>query len=161
MFGIGARVAVEKLREGAERVGSAAGTAGPEAGRPGKPRTAQEAGARVGAGVRQAAAHFRAAQAGAGDARAGAERASGGTRRLAQFGGALVRPFAHATSLLWSQVTGIFFALFAAFFMEHAWMVYRATHWRDRLVLLYGALALTFAWFAVSTFWRVRRRHRG
>lgn len=169
IFGIGARLGVEKLREGAERVGSAAGPAEPGAAGSAKPMTAQEAGARVGSGVRQAAANFRAAQASAARTQAAAGPGSGsaaesGTRRrgrgAAQFGAALVRPFAHATSLLWAQITGIFFALFAVFFVEHAWMVYRAAHGRDRLLFLYGALALVFLWFAVSTFWRVRRKQR-
>jgi len=178
IFGIGARVAVEKLREGAERVGSSARPAAPGAEGAAKPMTAQEAGARVGAGVRQAAANFRAAQASAGNAQAGAESDAGlgrarssasagvpeGARDVARgagrFGAALVRPFAHATSLLWAQITGIFFALFAVFFMEHTWMVYRAAHWRDRLVFLYAALAVVFLWFAVSAFWRVRRKQR-
>lgn len=177
VLGIGARVAGAKLREGAERLGStppaAAADAGPgnsaqQPGRPAGAAAAQEMGARVGAGVRQAAANFRAAQANAVRAQAAGPgsgtAAESGTRRLArgatQFGGALVRPFAHATSLLWAQITGIFFALFAVFFVEHAWMVYRAAHGRDRLVFLYGALALLFTWFAVSTFWRVRRKQR-
>jgi hypothetical protein len=160
VLGIGARVAGVKLREQADRLGS------PEA---------QEAAARVKAGAAQAARNFRAAQAGSGTAQAAAgsgtanaaavaEAASAGTRRLARgagrFGAAFLRPFAHATSLLWNQVAGIFFSLFAVFFIEHTWMLYRAAHWQDRHVLLYGGLALVFAWFAASTLWRVWRKQR-
>jgi hypothetical protein len=147
VLGIGARVAGAKLREQADRVGSV---------------PAEKAGARVGAGVRQAARNFQAAQARAGN---GAATAAAGTQRVARgaarFGGALMRPFAHATSILWNEIAGIFFALFAVFFLEHTWMVYRKTQWQDRHVFLYGGLALAFVWFAGSSFWRVRRRQRG
>ncbi len=135
-----------KLREQADRVGSI---------------PAEEAGARAGAGVRQAARNFQAAQAAAGS---GAATAATGTQRVARgaarFGGALVRPFAHATSILWNEIAGVFFALFAAFFLEHTWMVYRTAHWGDRHVFLYGGLAVAFTWFAGSSFWRVRRKQR-
>jgi hypothetical protein len=171
-LGIGARVAGAKLREQADRLGQA--PIQPTAGSLGGSAPTQEAAARVAAGVAQAARNFRTAQASAGSARAAgsggtnaatvAEAASAGTRRLAHgaahFGATFFRPFAHATSLLWKQITGIFFALFALFFLEHTWMVYKAAHWRDRHVFLYGVLALVFTWFAVSTFWRVRGKQR-
>jgi hypothetical protein len=173
MLGIGARVAGTKLREQADRLGTPAqpSEAGAGVAAPGR---AQETGARIGAGVKQAARNFRAAQAESGSTRAVAGTgnlqtaiaadAASGTRRLARgaahFGTALFRPFIHATSLLWNQIAGIFFALFGLFFLEHAWMVYQAAHWRDRHVFLYGALAVVFGWFAVSTFWRVRHKQR-
>jgi hypothetical protein len=152
-LGIGARVAGAKLREKADQLGA--------------PATADEAAARLKAGAAQAARNFRAAQAsaspGSGAAPAAPPAGPGArdvARGAARFGAALLRPFAHATNILWNQIAGIFFALFGLFFLEHAWMVYRATHGRDRHVYLYGGLALLFAWFAVSTFWRVRRRQR-
>lgn len=177
MLGIGARMAGEKLREQADRLGTAqqpvapGSTAAQQSAAPGSGVPARAAGARIGAGVAQAARSFRAAQASstsapaAGEVRAAAVTdAAGGARRAARgaahFGAALFRPFAHATNLLWNQITGIFFALFALFFVEHAWMVYRAAHWRDRFVFLYGGLAVAFGWFAASTFWRVRRKQR-
>lgn len=174
ILGIGARVAGGKLREQVDRLGAPAKPGEPSAATTEAPGRAQEAGARIGAGVAQAARNFRAATRSGTAAESGAVRAEpaagapstarGGTKNVArgaaQFGAALVRPFAHATSLLWNQITGIFFALFAAFFLEHAWMVYRAAHWRDRLVFLYGVLAVLFGWFAASTFWRVRRKQR-
>lgn len=179
MLGIGARMAGEKLREQADRLGTAEPSMAPgsaaaqQAAAPGSGVPARAAGARIGAGVAQAARSFRAAQASSTDAPAAGEvravtdaagGAASGTRRAARgaahFGAALVRPFAHATNLLWNQITGIFFALFALFFVEHAWMVYRAAHWRDRFVFLYGGLAVAFGWFAVSTFWRVRTRQK-
>jgi hypothetical protein len=168
MLGIGARVAGAKLREQADRLGTAQQPS--ERSAAGAP--ARAAGARIGAGAAQAARNFRAAQASSGSAQARAanlDAAPGAgtvspTRRMtqgaAQFGAALVRPFAHATNLLWNQITGIFFALFAAFFVEHAWMVYRAARWHDRHVFLYGGLGAVFAWFAASTFWRVRQKQR-
>jgi hypothetical protein len=62
--------------------------------------------------------------------------------------------------VLWNQIAGIFFALFAIFFIEHSWMVYKAAHGRDRHLYLYAALAGIFAWFTVNSFWRAWRRQR-
>jgi hypothetical protein len=88
--------------------------------------------------------------------------AADGTRRMARgagrFGAALVRPFAHATGILWNQIAGVFFALFAIFFTEHAWILHKSAGLRDRHLIVYIILALLFAWFAVSSFWRARRR---
>lgn len=81
-----------------------------------------------------------------------------GSRRLARgagrFGSALLRPFAHATGLLTLQISGVFFALFTVFFAVHAWQAFRTLGARDRHVLVYAAVALLFAWFTVTSFWR-------
>lgn len=163
-LGIGARMAGAKLREQADRLGEAPRAATPGTGSAGGPGLAQNAAARIAAGARQASANFRAAQADASGAPGSDTNAKAGTRRVVEgagrFGAALFRPFAHATSLLWNQIAGIFFALFTLFFVEHAWMVYRGAHWRDRHVFLYVGLAVVFGWFAASTFWRVRRKQR-
>ena len=88
-----------------------------------------------------------------------------GGRRLARgagrFGATLVRPFAHATGVLTLEITGVFFALFTLFFVEHAWQVYTKARWRDGHFAIYAALAALFAWFAVSSFWRAKRKQRG
>lgn len=81
-------------------------------------------------------------------------------RGAGRFGAALVRPFAHATGVLWNQIVGVFFALFAIFFTEHAWILHKSAGLRDRHLIVYIVLALLFAWFAVSSFWRARRRQR-
>ncbi len=83
-------------------------------------------------------------------------------RGLRAFSQALLGPFTHAGSILWLEITGLFFALFAAFFVQS---VYRARHsWRsgpDHLhLMLYVALAVGFAWFSCSSFLRARRKGR-
>lgn len=87
-----------------------------------------------------------------------------GSRRLAQgagrFGGALWRPFAHATAVLWLEISGVFFALFALFFIVHASQVYRTSGWHERHATAYAILALLFSWFAVSSFWRAGQKRK-
>ena len=78
------------------------------------------------------------------------------------FAGALWNPFAHAGSILWLEVTGMFFALFAVLFAQHLWTL--RTAWRSGpqhpRFLAYTAFSLIFAWFATSSFLRVRSRNR-
>lgn len=88
-----------------------------------------------------------------------------GGRRLARgagrFGASLWRPFAHATGVLTLEISGVFFALFTLFFVSHAWQIYKLEGWRDRHFAVYVGLGALFAWFAVSSFWRARRKQRG
>lgn len=72
-----------------------------------------------------------------------------------------MKPFAHATGVLTLEITGVFFALFTLFFVEHAWLAYKGPGWRDAHFAVYAALATLFAWFAMSSFWRARRKQRG
>src|ERR1700735_4453503 len=78
------------------------------------------------------------------------------------FGQALLGPFTHAGGVLWLEITGLFFALFALFFVQS---VYRGrTAWRQgpehAPLLLYGAMALAFAWFSISSFARAYRKSK-
>lgn len=136
-LGIGTRVAAGKLRDG----------------------TAQAVAAAQRSSAAQASATPKTAQ-GIPPARAYAE----GSRRLARgagrFGSALWRPFAHATGVLTLQITGVFFALFTAFFSLHAWQAAKAAGIHDRHVLIYAAIALLFAWFTVTSFWRAGTKHK-
>ena len=71
-------------------------------------------------------------------------------------------PFRKATSALWHEVTGSFFALFALSFAVGAWRM-RAiaanTIPNDRFRLYaFSALALLFAYFSISNFMRAHRR---
>jgi hypothetical protein len=79
-----------------------------------------------------------------------------------RFAGALWNPFAHAGSILWLEVTGMFFALFAFLFAQHLWTL--RTAWRSgpqhAHFLAYSAFSLVFTWFATSSFLRVRTRNR-
>ncbi len=88
-----------------------------------------------------------------------ARRTREGGKRL---GRAVWNPFATATGTLWYEITGMFFALFALFFGQHMWSMH--TGWRSgpqhRDFLLYAMLSLLFAWFAISSFRRARKRAR-
>jgi hypothetical protein len=83
-------------------------------------------------------------------------------RGVKAFGQALWGPFTHAGSILWLEITGLFFALFAAFFVQSVYRVHTA--WRQgpehTHLLLYAALAVAFAWFSVSSFARAYRKNK-
>jgi hypothetical protein len=78
------------------------------------------------------------------------------------FGRAFLGPFTHAGSILWLEITGLFFALFAVFFVQSVYRVRAA--WRQgpehSHLLLYVALAVGFAWFSVSSFSRAYRKSK-
>ncbi|HTX41453.1 MAG TPA: hypothetical protein VMD25_06465 [Acidobacteriaceae bacterium] len=143
------RVAGEKLREQADRLASASAQPAPSVPKPG---AAASPAATVAPPVSPPPTAPNLAS------------AADGTRRMARgagrFGAALVRPFAHATGIIWNQIVGVFFALFALLFGEHVWILHKSAGLRDRYLILYSILALLFAWFAVSSFWRARRRQR-
>ena len=78
------------------------------------------------------------------------------------FGQAILGPFTHAGGVLWLEMTGLFFALFALFFVQSVYRV--RTAWRTgpehTHLLLYVAMAFIFAWFSVSSFTRAYRKSR-
>jgi hypothetical protein len=88
------------------------------------------------------------------------------SREAGKLGRSLLAPFARAGGVLWLEVTGTFFAVFAAIFLGYAWR-YRAalrlsgidadTH---RHFLASAVAAAVFGYFAVSSFVRARRRER-
>lgn len=84
---------------------------------------------------------------------------AGGARK---FGQSVWGPFVHAGSVLWLEITGLFFALFALFFaqnayrLRHAWYS-GADHAR---FLIYAAVTLLFLYFAFSSFYRARRKEK-
>ena len=76
------------------------------------------------------------------------------------FGRAFLGPFTHAGSILWLEITGLFFALFALFFVQSVYRV-RGSWWQGPEhvhLLLYVALSVGFAWFSVSSFARAYRK---
>ena len=89
-----------------------------------------------------------------------------GVRRIPRgsraFGRAVLSPVAHAGRVLWLEITGAFFALFAVLFFQHLWTIRAA--WRSGPerghFWAYGGLALMFGWFAVSSFVRSRKHSR-
>ena len=70
---------------------------------------------------------------------------------------------AHAGRMLWHEVTGVFFALFALFFAQGVWRTHAAWHQgaEHQHFVLYLAMAALFAYFSVSSFVRSRRKPHG
>lgn len=78
-----------------------------------------------------------------------------------RFGQAVWGPFAHAGGVLWLEITGLFFAIFALFFGQNAYKLRHAATAPERQRLaLYCAGTLIFAWFTFSSFYRARRKER-
>jgi hypothetical protein len=88
-----------------------------------------------------------------------ARRVGEGTRR---FGKAFIGPLAHVSGTLWLEITGLFFALFAAFFGQNAWKIHAsALHGPDHAHFVVATLAaLVFAWFSISSFVKAEQRSR-
>jgi hypothetical protein len=143
VLGVSTRLAAEKLRQKTEAAAAASSA----------PRAATIPPAQT---IRPAAAGQTAAAAVAGSLQSGRRLARGAGR----FGAAFWRPFAHATSVLWLQISGVFFALFTLFFIVHATQLYKVSGWQDRHVLAYGFFALLFGWFALTSFWRAHARQK-
>ncbi len=92
------------------------------------------------------------------------EGLSRGTRR---FGKEVWNPFVRLSGVLWLEVTGVFFGIFALFALAAVWRLHGA--WRATATneaahrsLLGAVLMLAlFGYFCVSSFVRARRRERG
>ncbi len=73
----------------------------------------------------------------------------------------VLQSFGRVLHLLWLQITGVFFVLFALTFASRLPRAYRGyvagTTPQSHLLLLAG-VSVMFAWFGVSSFWRARRR---
>lgn len=137
-LGIGVRVASNMLRERVEKA-SAAHSAPVEAGI-GRPAATPQ----TRAGIKFDS------------------KVAGAKRGAKAFGQAFLGPFTHAGSILWLEITGLFFALFALFFVQAVYRV-RNNWWRGpehAHLLLYAALAVGFAWFSLSSFLRAYRKSK-
>jgi len=82
-----------------------------------------------------------------------------GTKR---FGEALWGPMAHTGGVLWLEITGLFFGMFAAYFGQSA---YRMRHDyaagpEHMHFLIYSALTVVFAWFTFSSFYKARQKEK-
>jgi hypothetical protein len=88
-----------------------------------------------------------------------ARRVGEGTRR---FGKAFIGPLAHVSGTLWLEITGLFFALFAAFFGQNAWKIRAsALHGPDHVHFIVATLAaLVFAYFSIGSFVKAEQRSR-
>jgi hypothetical protein len=135
-LGIGARVASNMLRERLQRASA------PQSG-----RVTAENGGRTAPQARPAPALNRVATA---------------KRGARAFGQAFMGPFTHAGSILWLEITGLFFALFALFFVQSIYRVRGA--WRQgpehTHLFLYSLLAVLFVWFSASSFTRAYRKSK-
>ena len=82
-----------------------------------------------------------------------------GTRK---FGEAVWRPFAHASGVLWLEVTGLFFGIFALFFaintykLRHEWAI-GPDHKR---FVVYTLVTLAFGYFTFSSFYCARKKEK-
>jgi len=82
------------------------------------------------------------------------------TRAAGRGVGGFLRPFGRVGGILWLEVTGFFFGLFALFFAQDLWRArsgYASGPLHQRFWI---ALALTavFAYLSISAFWRAKRK---
>jgi hypothetical protein len=74
--------------------------------------------------------------------------------------GGILQPFRRVGGIVWLEVTGFLFLLFAAIFVLRLWQNWAGlSHQRFELYSVI-AVAVVFAWLGVSSFWRARRRSR-
>ncbi len=76
---------------------------------------------------------------------------------------ATVRSFGHVAHTLWLEVTGAVFLAMAAMggvALAREYMKYEAGRATAGRVLITVGFTLAFAWFGVSSFWRVRKKSR-
>ncbi len=88
--------------------------------------------------------------------------AKGLIRGTKKFGESLWGPMAHTGGVLWLEITGLFFALFALFFAQNVYK-FRAS-WKsgpDHIhFLIYSALTILFAAFTASQFLKARMKEK-
>lgn len=148
-LGVGARAAAKTLVSAVD----AAATPNPSAAAK-APSKASAAGERV--GQRTARVASQAAVSGAG-------LKEGGRR----FGKAVWRPFVKLSGVLWLELTGVFFGIFALSAASRAWMWRAAMHETAGNHLGHErfewamVMAVVFAYFCVTSFLKARRRGRG
>jgi hypothetical protein len=84
-------------------------------------------------------------------------QASGGVARGV---GGFLRPFQRVGSILWLEVTGVFFLLPVVVFSPNLWRM-RAS-WAQgpdhRMFLITAGVVLVFLYLGVTSFWRARRK---
>jgi hypothetical protein len=91
---------------------------------------------------------------------AAARNAGAVTGGLGRGFGAFLRPFRRVGSIVFLEIIGAFFLLFAGFFATWAWKL--RDQWpggpEHTKFLVYGAMMLLFLYLSVSSFWRSRRK---
>jgi hypothetical protein len=81
-----------------------------------------------------------------------------------RFGEAVWGPFVRLSGVLWLEVTGVFFGIFALLSFGYLWKLRRAWHagaTNHRNLLGALVIFLLFGYFCVTSFLRARRRERG
>lgn len=82
-----------------------------------------------------------------------------GSRR---FGQSLWMPFAHASRVLWLEITGLFFGVFTLFFGDNIWRL--RADWKTgpdhHSFVVYVVITALFLYFTVSSFVRASRHTR-
>ena len=76
---------------------------------------------------------------------------------------ATLSSFWHAVHQLWLEVTGTLFlsiAAFGAIAMVREYMKYQAGHATASRLAVVVCFTVTFAWFGLSSFWRVHRKNQ-
>lgn len=143
VLGVGTRVAANMLRQQAQAAASA-----PQAGRP------ASSGNRSGS-VAKAVSSLGGSQ----NLRTTGQKVARGAKG---FGRSLWNPFAHATTVLWLEITGLFFGLFTLYFISNGWKFHHdsLSGPDHRKFLLYASCAVVFFYFTVSSFARARRKGR-
>jgi hypothetical protein len=74
--------------------------------------------------------------------------------------GGFLRPFGRVGGILWLEVTGFFFGLFALYFAQDLWRThasYLAGPQHQRF-LIAAAMTALFGYLSVSAFWRARQK---
>jgi hypothetical protein len=89
-----------------------------------------------------------------------AQQAGHATRGVARGLGGFVKPFARVGGILWLEITGAFYLLFALAFAAVLWKQHALwAQGRDHAKLIAeGAVLLLFLYLGLSAFWRSSRR---
>jgi hypothetical protein len=77
-----------------------------------------------------------------------------------RFGEAVWGPFVKLSGVLWLELTGVFFGIFAVFAIAGGWKM-AMNHDAPRHLIGAGVMAVLFGYFCVSSFVRASRRGRG
>jgi hypothetical protein len=82
------------------------------------------------------------------------------TRAAGRGVGGFLRPFTRVGGILWLEVTGFFFGLFALYFAQDLWRTHLSylSGPQHQRFLIAAAMTLVFGYLSVSAFWRARRR---
>ena len=160
-LGIGARSAAKALAGAVDAATAPNPTrpaSTPPAASPSRPAKSPPVADPIAAAARTAARATVRTQASVRDTRKGIAR--GGKR----FGEAVWGPFAKLSRVLWLEITGSFFGIFALFAAHAVWVNRAAFHFttadRDARshLLIFLIMAITFSYFCISSFVRAYRR---